>query len=557
MRLYHKCRNFCSKVRKQGFQDSVKYYLNRKKEQERVLRIIQAYHLTPEQELERQRNTEPEYSPLISIITPLYNTPEEFLRQLLESVQSQTYGNWELCLADGSDKEHTAVEEICTGYARSDSRIIYKKLEKNEGIVGNTNRCIELASGAYCGLLDHDDLLHPSALFKVVEAIGKGADFIYTDEMKFRDSIERSTDIVCKNGFGKDELRSHNYICHFVVFQRSLLEGEDVLYRKECEGSQDYDMTLRLTEQAEHIVHIPQILYYWRMHEGSVSMNLSGKQYAVDAAKRAIAAQLKREREPGTVECNDPYETIYRLAYRLEEHPVVSVILWGNLRGRELEDYIRGLLAKTSYRPLEIVLPCENSGVKKEFYVQEPFVHTSLKPGGDYLLYLNEACMPVNTSWVEELLMYAQREDIGVVGPHMTDRNGRTYFAGAVLDYESPSGIHVINHGLDAEEQGYEANMKHVRNTTVLTMLCMMVSKNVFEELDGFDEELGACKDADFCIRSIRHGKKNVWTCFCSVTYSGAENLWTECAELKKRWEQELEKGDEYYHPLLKKLKWM
>ena len=290
-------------------------------------------HLISPQERERQKNTTFVNPVKFSILTPLYNTPELFLRELITSLQAQTYPNWELCLADGSDEEHAYVGQICREIAEQDPRIVYSVLEKNGGISENTNACIALSSGEYFGLLDHDDVLHESALYEVMCAIEqKGADFIYTDEMKFRDMPESSTDIVCKNGFGKDELRSHNYICHFVVFKKSLLEGMAELYRSECEGSQDYDMVLRLTEKAEHIVHIPKILYYWRVHEGSVSMNLAGKQYAVDSAKQALGDQLKRTGELGKVACNLPYETIYRISYNIRKNPLVSVILKRNNR---------------------------------------------------------------------------------------------------------------------------------------------------------------------------------------------------------------------------------
>ncbi|MCI8293994.1 MAG: glycosyltransferase [Hespellia sp.] len=564
MGLYEKCRNVGERIQRQGISGTLHYYRTRKKEQKKILQKIQESHLLSEKDLEEQRKEKLESRPLISILTPLYNTSETYLEQLLNSVQRQTYENWELCLADGSDDAHSSVGEICKRYARTDSRIRYQKLEKNEGIVGNTNRCLELASGSYYGLLDHDDLLHASALYEVVKVISAGADFVYTDEMKFRDSIEDSADIVCKNGFGKDELRSHNYICHFVVFKKSLLDGMDVLYREVCEGSQDYDMVLRLTEKAEHIVHIPKILYYWRVHPGSVSMNLSGKQYAVDAAQRAIADQLERCQEPGQVACNYPYETIYRMKYILKEHPLVSVILWGDKEKKELEPYIRTLLLKTAYRPLEIVLPekqYEQYGRDGVSAISgDTQVAVSVRPTGEYLLYLNENCKPVNASWIEELLMFAQREDVGVVGPHIMYRNQQTYFAGAVLDRDIPSGIHVVNQNLEAKDQGYEANMKHVRNTSILTMQCMMVSRKLYEDLGGFDLRMGDCKDADFCLRSRRKGKNNVWTCFSSVYYSGKgtpETIWTMCKEFRKTWEAALREGDEYYPPLLKELKWL
>ena len=349
-----KIKRIITKVKKEGIVKPIERRIQNQKRQKEELKIIQNYHLIDDNERKRQREEVFEKNIKISIITPLYNTPENYLIQLIESVCSQTYANWELCLADGSDDGHDAVGELCRKYAEKDTRIVYRKLDKNEGIVGNTNQAIQFATGEYLGLLDHDDILHESALYECAKRIQDGADFVFTDEMKFRESVEDSNDIVCKSGFGKDELRSHNYICHFVVFAKNLLDGMSEPYRKECEGSQDYDMVLRLTEKAGKIVHIPKILYYWRVHAGSVSMDLSVKQYAVDSAKRAIGEQLKRTNEYGQVECNLPYQTIYRIKYDLENTPVVSIYIWEN--GQEdIGGYIDKLLKKTHYRPLEII----------------------------------------------------------------------------------------------------------------------------------------------------------------------------------------------------------
>lgn len=555
MRIYTKCKSIGKRIRQQGLWRIVHYYRNRKEEAERAEQIIRNYHILKPSELQRQREMKWDKEPLISIITPLYNTPEEFLKQMIESVQKQTYKNWELCLADGSDEEHAFVEKICSAYAKQDSRIIYRKLKENEGIVGNTNRCIELASGDYIGLLDHDDLLHPSALYEVVKKIEANADFLYTDEMKFQDSVETATDIICKNGFAKDELRSHNYICHFVVFKTGLLNGMKELYRAGCEGSQDYDMVLRLTERAKKIVHIPKVLYYWRVHPGSVSMNLSGKQYAVDAAKRAIEDQLKRNGETGKVESNLPYETIYRIYYNIEQKPLVSVILSGKKEEQRVKKYIKKFLEKTDYRPLEIVCT-QLEGLSEEW----EGVSFSTKASGKYFVFIEDDCLPITETWIEELLMFAQREDVGCVGPWILYKNRTTCFAGAVLDRQESSGIHIINYGLADNEQGYEANMRHVRNTSILTSRCMMVNREVFESLGGFDDRMKEHKDADFCLRSQKSGYWNVWTCFAKVEckkQSKDDLVWKKSELFDEKWGKELLELDRYYHPLLKMLKWM
>lgn len=311
--MQNKLKKIFGKIKREGLINAIQNYVNKEATLKKELKIIRDYHLISEEERKQQKEFKFECEEKISIITPLYNTPKDFLIQLIDSVEKQTYSNWELCLADGSDLDHEYVREICMKYMEADNRIIYKKLEENEGIVGNTNKAIQMATGTYLGLLDHDDILHESALYECMKEIQNSADFIYTDEMKFEKKIDDSIDIVCKSGFGKDELRSHNYICHFVVFKKQLLDNMTEFYRREYEGSQDYDMVLRLTEKAEKIVHIPKILYYWRVHAGSVAQNLSVKQYAVDAAIKAISDQLKRSGEKGTVKCNLPYETIYRM----------------------------------------------------------------------------------------------------------------------------------------------------------------------------------------------------------------------------------------------------
>ena len=404
--MQNKSKKIFGKIKREGLINAIQNYVNKEATLKKELKIIRDYHLINEEERKQQKEFKFECEEKISIITPLYNTPKDFLIQLIDSVEKQTYSNWELCLADGSDLDHEYVREICMKYMEADNRIIYKKLEENEGIVGNTNKAIQMATGTYLGLLDHDDILHESALYECMKEIQNSADFIYTDEMKFEKKIEDSIDIVCKSGFGKDELRSHNYICHFVAFKKQLLDNMTEFYRREYEGSQDYDMVLRLTEKAEKIVHIPKILYYWRVHAGSVAQNLSVKQYAVDAAIKAISDQLKRSGEKGTVKCNLPYETIYRIEYEVPQTPVVSLCLWTEEK-IDYQVYIKELLKKTSYRPLEIITTAEMSFDYDEEQIQiitlrkndyknryEWFENARKSMTGQYEVYMNCECIP-------------------------------------------------------------------------------------------------------------------------------------------------------------------
>lgn len=565
--MQNKSKKIFGKIKREGLINAIQNYVNKEATLKKELKIIRDYHLINEEERKQQKEFKFECEEKISIITPLYNTPKDFLIQLIDSVEKQTYSNWELCLADGSDLDHEYVREICMKYMEADNRIIYKKLEENEGIVGNTNKAIQMATGTYLGLLDHDDILHESALYECMKEIQNSADFIYTDEMKFEKKIEDSIDIVCKSGFGKDELRSHNYICHFVVFKKQLLDNMTEFYRREYEGSQDYDMVLRLTEKAEKIVHIPKILYYWRVHAGSVAQNLSVKQYAVDAAIKAISDQLKRSGEKGTVKCNLPYETIYRMEYEVPQTPVVSLCLWTEEK-IDYQVYIKELLKKTSYRPLEIITTAETSFDYDEEQIQiitlrkndyknryEWFENARKSMTGQYEVYMNCECIPEREEWIEELLMYASRQDVGVVGVSIKNSEEQVVFGGGILDKEE--GIHIMNEGLEWREQGYEANMRHVRNTTLLTSVCMMIAKEKLDGAGGFQTDLGDCADIDICLKCLEKHYWNVWNCFAVMKYTGDKSIkdfWNNDDLLFERWKDRIEREDNYYHPLLKKL---
>lgn len=565
--MQNKLKKIFGKIKREGLINAIQNYVDKEATLKKELKIIREYHLINEEERKQQKEFKFECEEKISIITPLYNTPKNFLVQLIDSVEKQTYSNWELCLADGSDLNHEYVREICMKYMEADNRIIYKKLEENEGIVGNTNKAIQMATGTYLGLLDHDDILHESALYECMKEIQNSADFIYTDEMKFEKKIEDSIDIVCKSGFGKDELRSHNYICHFVVFKKQLLDNMTEFYRREYEGSQDYDMVLRLTEKAEKIVHIPKILYYWRVHAGSVAQNLSVKQYAVDAAIKAISDQLKRSGEKGTVKCNLPYETIYRIEYEVPQTPVVSLCLWTEEK-IDYQVYIKELLKKTSYRPLEIITTAETSFDYDEEQIQiitlrkndyknryEWFENARKSMTGQYEVYMNCECIPEREEWIEELLMYASRQDVGVVGVSIKNSEEQVVFGGGILDKEE--GIHIMNEGLEWREQGYEANMRHVRNTTLLTSVCMMIAKEKLDGAGGFQTDLGDCADIDICLKCLEKHYWNVWNCFAVMKYTGDKSIkdfWNNDDLLFERWKDRIEREDNYYHPLLKKL---
>ena len=371
----------------------------------------------------------------ISLIVPLYNTNEQFLRELIGSVTAQTYPGWELCMADGSDTDHAYVESICREYASQDDRIRYHRLEKNRNISGNTNACIEMASGEYLGLVDHDDLLHPAALFEVMRAIcEKDADLIYTDENTFKLLPKDAYNPHFKPAYAPDTLVSNNYICHFTVFRRSLL-SEVGLFEPECDGSQDHDMVLRLTERARCIVHIPEVLYYWRAHPGSVSEDLGVKPYVIQAGIHAVERYLKRNGLEGEVTTAREGFPIYRVRYSIIGEPKISVIIPNCDHYSDLKKCLDSIFERTSYSNYEIVI-VENNSVSKEitdYYEavqkERPNVRVVKWEGefnysainnfgasfctGEYLLLLNNDTQVITPDWMQEMLMFAQRQGCG------------------------------------------------------------------------------------------------------------------------------------------------
>ena len=238
---------------------------------------------------------------------------------MIGSVTWQTYQNWELCLADGSDAEHKEVGEYCKRLAAQDSRIVYQKLARNDKISGNTNECLKLATGEFVALFDHDDILHPSVLYEYVKVINEqDADYIYCDETTFKEgSVDNMITLHFKPDYSPDNLRANNYICHFSCFKKDLLEGME-LFRKQYDGSQDHDMILRLTDKAKNVVHVPKLLYYWRSHAGSVASGIDAKPYVVEAARGAVADHLRTHGyEHFKITSTRAFETISRFRMKL------------------------------------------------------------------------------------------------------------------------------------------------------------------------------------------------------------------------------------------------
>ncbi len=520
-----------------------------------------------------------------SILVPLYNTPQDFLTDMIDSVTTQTYGGWQLCLADGSDEEHAYVGEYCRKRATQDERICYHKLESNEGISGNTNRCLTMAKGEYIALFDHDDILHPSVLYEYMKAIcEKDADYLYCDEATFKgNNIDHMITMHFKPDFAPDNLRANNYICHFSAFKKELLEGEE-LFRSQFDGSQDHDMILRLTDKAQHIVHVPKMLYYWRSHKNSVASGIEAKTYAVDAAKGAIADHLRRHGyENFEIESTRAFATIFRIRYALTTRPKVSILIPNKDHVEDLSRCVESIINLSTYDNYEILI-IENNSETSEIrdYYEKISEHPAVKvvtyegvfnyskinnfgekqANGEYLLLLNNDTQIITPNWIEEMLMYATRKDVGVVGAKLYYEDKTIQHAGIVIGLGAHRTAGHTHYGVPEANVGYMGKLCYAQDVTAVTGACMMVKRSLYEALGGLDEDFSvALNDVDFCLKTRQKGYLNIFTPFAELYHyesrsrggdkqdANAIRYNQESDRFRMKWEKELAAGDPYYNP--------
>ncbi len=541
---------------------------------------------TPE-EAAKQRETEFPRRVKISILVPLYNTAEEFLREMIESVTAQTYENWELCLADGSDEAHPEVAQIVREYQEKDGkgRIVYKKLDKNEGISGNTNHCLTLATGEYIGLFDHDDILHPSALYEYAKVINeRGADYIYCDETTFKSGdINKMLTMHFKPDYAIDNLRANNYICHFSVFARELLDGTE-LFRSRFDGSQDHDMILRLTDRAKCVVHVPKLLYYWRSHPGSTAAGIEAKPYAIESAKGAVADHLRRHGfEHFQITSTRAFETIFKIRYQIIGSPLISIIIANKDHVEDLKRCVDSIFEKSTYENFEIIIVENGSSEKSIFDYYEglsenPKVKIVTFEGafnysavnnlgvkhakGDYILLLNNDTQVITVNWMEELLMYAQREDVGAVGAKLYYGDKTIQHAGVVLALGAHRTAGHSHYGQHRDNLGYMGRLCYAQNVSAVTGACLLVKKELFEQVGGLDESFAiSLNDVDFCLKLRQKGYLNVFTPFAELYHfesisrglddkgEKAQRYERESSRFREKWKEMLDAGDSYYNP--------
>lgn len=574
-----------------------------------------ARHAASAQQLVKQRRTAEKWQdgPLISIIVPLFCTPENLLNGMIESVLAQTYGKWELCLADGSPKE--ALSEIIAPYAKRDARIIYRKLQENKGIAGNTNAAVELSSGDWIAFLDHDDLLAPDALYEAARLIREGDramepyDMVYTDEDKVDMEGKVHFQPHLKPDINIDLLRSNNYITHFLLVRREIAKKAGG-FRSEYDGAQDYDFILRCVENCGKIGHIPRILYHWRTHEASTADNPFAKQYAVDAGKRAIADHLERLGIEAKV---TPAKDMgfYFVEYPVQGEPLVSVIIPSRNEVESLKKCIASVM-NSDYMNYEIII-AENNSDKETFRYYEsitkekkigslycsrdgktkitPEVYEGTLGGGQriciavwkegfnysklnnfgvsqakgsFYVLLNNDIEIIGRKALSRMLGVCQRREVGIVGAKLYYPDDTIQHAGIVVGIGGNARGIADNlfSGMPRERSGYMHKASLMMDYSAVTAAFLMVKRDVYEVAGGMTEELAvAFNDVDFCLKVREMGYLVVYQPKAEAYHyesksRGAEDspekverFQREIEYMRSHWISILKNGDPYYNP--------
>lgn len=524
--------------RRYGFFETLKKVLkrllhikeNRKTNQEQY-KIWMEKNTPKAGELEFQRNFNFEYKPKISVVVPMYNTDETFFKELVESLEKQTYSNWELCLADGSEKQN---EELKKYYEKKE-KIKYKFLNSNKGISENTNEAIKLATGDFIGFLDHDDIISPDCLYEITKTINKvkNVDFIYTDEDKIDEQGERFEPYF-KPDFSPETLECNNYITHFVVVKKELLKKVGMLNSK-FNGAQDFDFVLRATEKANRVVHISKILYHWRVHKSSTANVADSKPYAYEAGIKVIEEHLKRNGKKGIVEYGQDVPGIYKVKFEIKGKPKVSILIPNKDNINLLKNCIDSIINVTSYSNYEIAI-IENNSVEKETFeyyekiTQNPkmklldyntnkvydnfeltnsnenrlnekinqeinektnskneFNYSSLinfgvqNVDGDFILQLNNDTKVLTNEWLELFIGYAQNKEIGAIGARLYYEDKTIQHAGIIIGLSGIAGNALVN--LPFGKHAYFGRESATRNVLAVTGACLFCRRNLYEEV--------------------------------------------------------------------------
>jgi GT2 family glycosyltransferase len=536
-----------------------------------------AKHEPTAAELDRQRRHQFPRRPVISVVVPVFNPPPAFLDAMVKSVLAQTYPHWELCLADASTAPH--VRPALEVFAQADRRVKVQFLPENLGIAGNSNAARELATGEFVAFLDHDDTLAPFALYEIAAAVNANPDveFLYSDEDKLDTAGER-VEPNFKPDWSPETLRSRNYVCHLTVVRRELVERIGG-FRAGFDGAQDYDLVLRATEKANRIVHIPAVLYHWRMHAASTASNKGSKNYAFENGKRALAEHLQRCGVDASVH-DGPILGTYHVIYHLRSQPLVSVIIPNKDHPEVLARCVDSL-ARSSYANYEVLI-VENGSTRPEthaYYTElrkqphvrilewsAPFNYAAVnnfaahQANGELLLFLNNDIEAITPDWLEELVKAAVQPGVGAVGAKLYYADDTIQHAGIVVGMGGVAGHAHLNYPRTAA--GHMQRLLYTQNVAAVTGACLLMPRRVFEEIGGFDEGFVlAFNDVDLCLQVLAAGYRVVWTPGAELYHlesktRGPEDTAEKQARFKReydlfhaKWGTFLKAGDPYYSP--------
>jgi GT2 family glycosyltransferase len=520
--------------------------------------------------------------PTISIVMATSDPQPQHLRAALDSVLAQAYPQWELCVADDRSRD-PEILAILSAYAARDRRIRVVARETSGHISRASNTALALATGDFAGFLDHDDLLAPDACFEVALCLNRhpDADMIYSDEDKI-DDTGALRDPYFKPEWAPDSFLSRMYTGHFAVYRRALLMELGGL-RAGFEGSQDYDLVLRLTERTGRIHHIPRVLYHWRAHEGSTAGEAGAKPYAFDAAVRALGEALERRGEPGEVRQVPGAPGVYIVRYRIADPARVSIVIPTRDHGDDLERCLKSLFALTTYPDFEVLLVDNGTtdphsrAVLERWSAQEPRIRllrydvpfnyakinnwAVAQARGTYLALLNNDTEVLTPDWLEAMVEQAQRPAIGAVGALLLYDDDTIQHAGVIVGINGVAG-HSHKH-FPRDAPGYFNMLKAVNNYSAVTSAAMMTRKAVYEQVGGMEEELAiAFNDIDYSLRARAAGYRNVWLPHVvlrhaesksrgrDTTFARRQILYREEAFMKRRWSTDSE-PDPYYSPHL------
>ena len=537
--------------------------------------------------LEEQRNHKFKINPKISIVVPMYNTKEEFFKDIIDCMNQQTYTNWELCLADGSPE----TDEVLQQYIKGNDKIKYKFLNKNKGISDNTNEAIKMATGDYIGLLDHDDVLPIFCLYEIVNCINENPDveFIYSDEDKIINTWTKKhrRDPHFKPDFSPDTLASNNYITHLVVMKRDLMVDKLKGERDEYNGAQDFDLVLRASEETDKIIHISKVLYHWRVHETSTAKVSDAKPWAYEAGMRATQDHLdrisKKNKSPKAI-VSDPHDIpgVYEVEYKVEGNPKVNILIPNKDGINYLKKCVESILDVSTYKNYEIDIIENNSEEQETFdyykeleknekikilrYKEKGFNYSKIinfgvrNTKGDFVLQLNNDTECITPDWLEKFIGYAQRKEIGCVGARLLYDDKSIQHAG--ISYGICGLAANLLPGTPWGSHAYFGREALLQDISAVTGACLFCKRELYEEVGFMDEEnfSVAFNDVDFCLKAREKGYLNIYNPYVILMHyesktrgyddernnKNKERFERESNNFKTKWKKLLSKPDPY-----------